>query len=168
MRKSYSEQSKLYSSGRSATPPRLITSQKEYDSALLGDVSSSPLSDKEEVEIGPAPPVAYWNRNSGWAASGDAMKALYKRCKSAGVSFAQAQVSNLLIEDGDVRGAVAEDGREFRSEGLTMLCAGSWSPMIFPELGKGIVASGQVLATIQLTEQEAARYSKTVSADGLN
>jgi sarcosine oxidase/L-pipecolate oxidase len=113
--------------------------------------------------IGAMPPMSYWNKRSGWGWSTGAMKELAKACGEAGVHFEQGLVNGLIIEDGDVRGARTNDGRVHLASKLVILAAGSWSPAVFPEISEKLTATGQVLAKIQLTSEEAARYAKTVS-----
>lgn len=86
---------------------------------------------------------------------------MYRKCRNAGISFAKGQVNSLIIEDGDVRGARTIDGQDYRAK-LTMLAAGSWSTSIFPELKGKVTATGQVVATIQLTHEEAKQYAGIV------
>jgi glycine/D-amino acid oxidase-like deaminating enzyme len=86
-----------------------------------------------------------------------------QKCREAGVSFAAGQVNQLIIENGDVRGARLKEGEEYYADDLVILAAGSWSPAVFPELKDAVTATGQVLATIQLTAEEADEYSRTVS-----
>ena len=107
------------------------------------------------------PPLAYINPASGWAWSGGALQRMYQKCKQAGVCFAQGQVTSLIIEDGDVRGARTKDGQAYRAN-TTMLAAGSWSTALFPELKGKVTATGQPLATIQLSSEEARHYQQIV------
>jgi sarcosine oxidase/L-pipecolate oxidase len=95
------------------------------------------------------------------------MKEMAKQCREAGVSFAAGQVNEFIVEHGDVKGARTKDGTVYKASKLIVLAAGSWSPAILPELANNLTATGQVLATIQLTAEEAQRYSQTVSPQGI-
>lgn len=130
--------------------PIMMDTEEAYASAM----TASPH--------GPKPPIAYWNKAAGWGWSTGAMKEVAKECRAAGISFAAGQVNELIIEDGDVRGAKTDDGTTYRASKLVVLAAGSWSPAIFPELASHLTATGQVIASIQLTPEEAERYAKTV------
>jgi len=151
VRGSYSQNQVLQQSRPTPSEPVMLDSEELYASAM----AAAPLGSK--------PSIAYWNKVSGWGWSTGAMKEMAKQCRQAGVSFAAGQVNELIIEDGDVKGARTKDGTIYRASKLVVLAAGSWSPAIFSELAANLTATGQVLATIQLTPAEAGQYSKTVS-----
>ena len=151
VRGSYSQNQILQKSRPVPSEPVMLDSEELYASAI----AVSPL--------GSRPPIAYWNKLSGWGWSTGAMKEMAKQCRQAGVSFAAGQVNELIIENGDVRGARTKDGTMYRASKLVVLAAGSWSPAILPELAENLTATGQVLATLQLTPEEAERYTLTVS-----
>lgn len=129
---------------------------------MLLDTEEAFSSAMAATTIGDKPSIAYHNKVSGWGWSTGAMKEMAKQCRAAGVSFAAGQVNELIIEDGDVRGAKTKDGKVFKASKLVVLAAGSWSPAILPELAANLTATGQVLATIQLSPEEAFEYAKTV------
>lgn len=151
VRSSYKNNRNLQSKRAKPLEPKLLENDADYREAMASD------------KIGKRPPVAYLNRFSGWAWSGGAMKDMAKQCREAGVSFAAGQVNELVIRDGDVKGAKTQDGIVYEATKLVILAAGSWSPAILPELGQTLTATGQVLATIQLTAEEALQYARTVS-----
>lgn len=150
VRGSYAQNQVLQRSRPVPSKPVMLENEELYASAM----AVSPLGLK--------PSIAYWNKVSGWGWSTGAMKEMAKQCREAGVSFASGQVNELIIEDGDVRGARTKDGISFKASKLVVLAAGSWSPAIMPDLASNLTATGQVLATLQLTAEEAERYSKIV------
>lgn len=148
-------QQELFEAGRQDTGPHDLDTDEAFEAAL---------SLNTRRQGGTLPPRAYSNEASGWANSRGALDTMAQKCRDAGVTFAAGQVNELIIEDGDVRGAKLKSGREYLAEDLVILAAGSWSSAIFPELKDAVTATGQVLATIQLTAEEAQEYSRTVSA----
>jgi hypothetical protein len=152
VRGSYLQNTILQQSRPIPSAPLMLDTEELFEKAM----AATPLGIK--------PSIAYWNRVSGWGWSTGAMKEMAKQCRQAGVSFAAGQVNELIIEDGDVKGARTKEGKLYRAARLVVLAAGSWSPAVFPELGDKLTATGQVLATIQLTADEAFKYSKTVSS----
>lgn len=148
----------LYDSGKAASPPRIITTEDAYRAALKG----------HHLETGSMPPVAYINEVSGWAWSRGAIRAVAMECREIGVSFANGQVTSLIIEDRDVRGARTQEQREYRANKLVVLAAGSWSAAILPDLAADLTATGQVLAVIQLDPAEQRQYADTVSVEFQN
>ena len=152
MEKSLHNCTRLHANGKAIHAPLSLRNAEDYAKAL----------NTPQAVQGAAPPHAYLNPLSGWAWSGGAMKAVAAECRAAGVRFVDAQINSLIIENDDVRGAVAADGRQFRGSKLTMLAAGSWTAAIVPELGDLLMATGQVLATIQLDDKEREMYVKMV------
>lgn len=153
MESSFRNQQQIYESGRQPTgQPRRLDTDELFDAAM--NANGAPHCER--------PPIAYVNPASGWAWSRGAMDHMYQKCRMAGVSFATAQITSLIIEDGDVKGARTADGKQYRAK-LTMLAAGSWCTSIFPELKGKVDATGQVVAMVQLTAEEAKRYAGIVS-----
>lgn len=151
VRGSYTQNQALQKARPAPSEPVLLDSEELYATAMAA------------TPVGTKPSVAYWNRVSGWGWATGAMKEMAKQCREAGVSFAAGQVNELIVEHGDVKGARTKDGTVYKASKLVVLAAGSWSPAILPELANNLTATGQVLATIQLTAEEAQRYSQTVS-----
>lgn len=144
---------RIYEAGGSATKPVMLDSDQSYQSAM--NIAESYL-------LGPRPDLAYFNDQSGWSAARDAMVAVAQKCRALGVRFESGLGQRLLIEDGDVRGVECTDGRQLRAGDLTILAAGSWTCAVLPELRDRLVATGQVIATIQLSPAEAALYKNAV------
>lgn len=155
VRGSYKQNKILQESRPIPSEPVLLDTEELYAAAM----AATPLGTK--------PCLAYHNKVSGWGWSTGAMKEMAKQCRAAGVSFAAGQVNELIIEDGDVKGARTKDGKEYRASKLVVLAAGSWTPAILPELANNLTATGQVLATIQLTPEEAKQYAHIVSNDSI-
>lgn len=132
----------------------MLDTDANYLSAMK--VSSADL-------VGEKPGIAYYNNQSGWSAARDSMVAVVDKLRHLGVRFEAGLVKRLLFENGDVCGVQCSDGREFRADKLTVLAAGSWSCAVLPELRQRLTATGQVIATIQLSPEEAALYADAVS-----
>lgn len=106
--------------------------------------------------------VAYFNGGSGWTACRAAMDAMCARVRAAGVSFKTGTVSTLLYEgEGPARKVVgAKVGDEIVKADLTIVAAGAWTSTLLPEFAEDLIATGQVVATIQLDPAEAREMSK--------
>ena len=97
------------------------------------------------------------------AAEQGSMVAVVDKLRHLGVRFEAGLVQRLLFENGDVRGVQCSDGRDFRADKLTVHAAGSWSCAVLPELKQRLTATGQVIATIKLSPEEAELYANAVS-----
>ena len=106
--------------------------------------------------------TAYLNPLSGWASAREATVALAKRLKSKGVQFRAGEVDRLLYAEKegrrDVVGVILSDGKEIRA-GKVVVAAGSWSGRIVPEITTDLIATGQGVAHIKLSAEEAEKYS---------
>ena len=143
-------QQTLFEAGHQESGPLDLQSDETFEAALGLKAPRQGVT---------RPPLAYSNKASGWANSRGALDTMTRKCREAGVSFAAGQVNELVIENGDVRGARLKDAEEYCADDLVILAAGGWSPAVFPELKDAVTATGQVLATIQLTAEEADEYS---------
>lgn len=107
--------------------------------------------------------VAYINPQSGWAHARRAMDMICEKVRAAGVNVRSGEVDQLVygMKGGkrDVLGVRLVDGRRL-SAGKVIVAAGSWTAKFVPELGKELLASGQCVAHIQLSPEEAKRYAK--------
>ncbi|KAM0752595.1 FAD dependent oxidoreductase [Meredithblackwellia eburnea MCA 4105] len=109
--------------------------------------------------------LAYFNEVGGWAFARQAVVDLISHLRTLGVQFQQGTVSSLIHKDKngikDITGVECSDGKTYEGD-LVILTVGSWTPVLVRELGKNenLVPTGQVLATIQLTDEEAERYRK--------
>ena len=105
--------------------------------------------------------VGYFNPHCGWANARGAMDAICARVRAAGVSFAVGEAASLVYEgEGagkDVKGVRTKAG-ETSTADFVVLATGSWTAALLPEMGPELLATGQVVATIQLTQEEADQY----------
>ncbi|CAZ82099.1 unnamed protein product [Tuber melanosporum] len=100
----------------------------------------------------------YVNWNSGWVDAETAMRMLHSEVESReNVRFLIAEVSGLLYSGRRVLGVKLLDGKEVTA-GLTILAAGAWTPGLVPLHGRA-VPSGQVIAYLTLSREEAIRYA---------
>ncbi|KAK1230481.1 hypothetical protein PQX77_006409 [Marasmius sp. AFHP31] len=104
--------------------------------------------------------TGYLNHDSGWADAGRATAALISRVKALGGKIIGGKtVKELIHKDGLTHGVKCTDGSSIHAD-LVVLATGSWTPSAFTSLGlEGkCLASGQCVAMIQLTEEEADAY----------
>lgn len=80
----------------------------------------------------------YFNAEGGWAESGAVVAAWTAEARAAGVVVRSGHVSHVLD---DTRGVVV-DGETVRAE-LVIVAAGSWVPLLVPELAPVLRAVGQ-------------------------
>lgn len=103
----------------------------------------------------------YINRMSGWANAEACMDWLYRRVLSTGrVKFLNGTVVSLLHSAHDkshVTGVRLSSGEQLQAD-LTLLATGAWTPSLIPLAGHA-VATGQVLAYMDLTDDEQARLA---------
>ncbi|KAF5323793.1 hypothetical protein D9619_012943 [Psilocybe cf. subviscida] len=103
---------------------------------------------------------AFFNYDGGWANAGKGTARLIEHVQRLGGKVISSKgVKRLLRENGRTTGIECTDGSIFNSS-LVILATGSWTPSAFPELDLGQIclASGQCVAMLQLTEEEAAVY----------
>ena len=162
MKASFELLEQLYKNGVTPAPPVNIDDLTGYRAALR----ASP-----EVNIGSLPPLSYFNAHCGWSAARSAMLAVAAKCRTLGVRFQAGLVDSLLIETAasgirDVRSVrmVEPNAAEIRANDLVVLAAGSWSASIFPELATDVLATGQVIATVELSPDEFEQYRSAVSS----
>ncbi|PWW74678.1 FAD dependent oxidoreductase [Tuber magnatum] len=100
----------------------------------------------------------YVNWNSGWVDAEAAMRILYSEVESReNVRFLIAEVSGLLYSGRKVLGVKLVDGKEITAR-LTILAAGAWTPSLVALYGRA-VPSGQAVAYLTLSQEEATRYA---------
>lgn len=106
--------------------------------------------------------VAYINPQSGWAHARRAMDMICEKVRSAGVNIVGGEADSLVYgsKNGrrDVLGVKLVHGEVYKADKV-IVAAGGWSAKFVPEIGKELLASGQCVAHIQLTKEEAARYA---------
>jgi sarcosine oxidase/L-pipecolate oxidase len=107
--------------------------------------------------------MGYLNRNSGWADAEASMR--YLRAKIVAknrVRFISVGVERLLFSgEGDEKECVGVDLQDgnFLSGDLIILAAGAWTPSLIDLRGR-VTATGQTMAYIEVTSQEASILSK--------
>lgn len=106
--------------------------------------------------------LGYINRGSGWADAESSMRWLRKRVMAyKRVGFLSVGVEKLIFDsfEGTVAGVELCDGN-YLSADLIVLAAGAWSGSLVDLRGR-LTATGQVLAYLEVTEQEAEVLSQT-------
>lgn len=104
----------------------------------------------------------YINRRSGWADAERCMDWLYAEVRATGrVRFVNGTAASLVCSTYNkrtpqVRGVkLAHDGSELQAD-LTVLATGAWTPGLV-DLSRRAVATGQVVAYVDLTDEEQSR-----------
>ncbi|RYP30705.1 hypothetical protein DL767_006121 [Monosporascus sp. MG133] len=98
---------------------------------------------------------AYLNENSGWADAEAAMQWTYERVVKTGrVTFVNGTAERLETdaEGKRVTGAKLKDGSVLSAD-LVILAAGAWTSSLV-DLSSQVVATGQAMAYLELTEEE--------------
>jgi sarcosine oxidase/L-pipecolate oxidase len=107
--------------------------------------------------------MGYLNRNSGWADAEASMRFLRtKVVAKSRVRFISVGVERLLFSgEGEERECVGVDLQDgnFLSGDLIILAAGAWSPSLIDLRGR-VIATGQVVAYIEITSEEASILAK--------
>ncbi|KAI0776306.1 FAD dependent oxidoreductase [Trametes elegans] len=102
----------------------------------------------------------YLNRDGGWAFAAQGIQTLMDRVTASGGHIIPGKpIIDLLKTDGKTTSVRCEDGTTYDAD-LVVLSVGSWTASAFPELhlqGQ-CLATGQCVATIQLTPEEGDLY----------
>ncbi|GJJ08116.1 hypothetical protein Clacol_002324 [Clathrus columnatus] len=100
----------------------------------------------------------YLNLDSGWAHAQQAIELLLEHVRQLGGEIEPNKRVSELSEDG--KGVKFQDGTEDKAD-IVIIATGSWTPSTFPNFGvtNRILATGQCIAKIQLTEDEAKVYA---------
>ncbi|KAI1473015.1 FAD dependent oxidoreductase [Daldinia caldariorum] len=107
---------------------------------------------------------AYWgymNTASGWADAEASMKWFYERVAETGrVTFVNGKAESLETDESSrrVTGARLKDGTTLSAD-LVVVAAGAWTPTLV-DLTSQVVATGQVLGYMDITEEEQKRLDK--------
>ncbi|KXN85293.1 L-pipecolate oxidase [Leucoagaricus sp. SymC.cos] len=104
--------------------------------------------------------MGYLNHDGGWADAGQGVRILLSEVKRLGAKVLPGKsVSCVQQTNGRVTGVLCADNTLYDAD-LVVIATGSWTPSTFPELKlhETCLATGQCVAMIQLTEEEAAVY----------
>lgn len=147
----------------------IVGDTSEYVTQSMGNVKAVfgdkvvYLKDREAIKEacgtgGGTGKSGYVNYASGWADAEAGMRFLRGRVEGGGnVEVLVGEVESLVYGGGErVGGVRLKDGRVLRAE-LTILAAGAWTPGLVDLEGRA-VATGQVMAYIEVSEEEEARY----------
>ncbi|MCA9971366.1 MAG: FAD-dependent oxidoreductase [Anaerolineales bacterium] len=84
----------------------------------------------------------YFHAQAGYVESGRVLEALLGRAQEAGVTlYAGQMVAEVVRQNGRVTGVRTENGQIFNAHKV-LLAAGAWTPIILPELGAVMRATG--------------------------
>ncbi|THH33067.1 hypothetical protein EUX98_g1151 [Antrodiella citrinella] len=106
--------------------------------------------------------TGYVNHDGGWATAATAMSRILQKVKDLGATVIAGKAVTSLLKrdtDGTTRGVKCADESEYEAD-LVVLAAGSWMASAFPDQGlqAKCVATGQCIAFVELTAEEAAAY----------
>ncbi|KAJ7782733.1 FAD dependent oxidoreductase [Mycena metata] len=106
--------------------------------------------------------AGYLNRDGGWANAAQGISILMSKITAMNGKIIAGKEVTELIQHGQslkTTGVRCSDGTEFEAD-LVVLATGSWTSSAFPDLPMGNIfrATGQCLAMIQLTPEEADIY----------
>ena len=116
----------------------------------------------EGVLTGDFPNWKGWHKKDGcgWVHARKALEAAALEAQRLGVKLLtgtpQGAVDSLLLEDGDVRGAITADGKEHRAD-RTILCAGANAAQLL-DMKDQLRPTAWTLAHIKMTEEEMKLY----------
>lgn len=101
----------------------------------------------------------YLNESSGWADAEASMMWLYRKVVATGrVKFVSGTVERLETEGERVTGVRLKDGSSLNAE-FVIIAAGAWTPSLIDLTGQA-VATGQVLAYMDITQEEQEKLGK--------
>lgn len=102
----------------------------------------------------------YKATGAGWVHARKALVAAATEAQRLGAAYVtgdpQGKVTELIVENGDVKGARAADGKEWRAD-RTILCAGATAPQLL-DMKDQLRPTAWTLAHIKMTEEEAKLY----------
>ncbi|KAL1404827.1 hypothetical protein Q8F55_008437 [Vanrija albida] len=155
-----------------ARPAGVATAEKSYAVNFLPGMETPgkcarKLSGKADVQAqyGAGVPLgdfadcyAYHNECGGWAEAARATEAAVAKARAAGVTFRCGTAKKLVVNGGRVTGVVTEENADAYTADLVVLCCGSWTPTLVPDLKENLLPTGQVVGFVQLTPEEHERY----------
>ncbi|KAF7377841.1 DAO domain-containing protein [Mycena sanguinolenta] len=107
--------------------------------------------------------TGYLNRDSGWANAGQGVKCIMDQVAALNGKIILGKDVVELIQHGQkTTGVRCVDGTVFDALELVVLATGSWTGSAFPDLPIGNIfqATGQCIAMVQLTPEEADMYKE--------
>ncbi|KAG5639483.1 hypothetical protein H0H81_001605 [Sphagnurus paluster] len=150
--------------------------QAYADDAYQNDVALgaklTPLANGEAIRTAFPPQVptasfedssGYLNSDSGWANAGQGITMMISKVISLGGKVVPGKSVEKVFRDdsaGRTIGVQCHDGTVYDAS-LVIIATGSWTPSAFPDITPGYtsgLSTGQCLAMIQLSEEEAALY----------
>ncbi|KAK7207695.1 FAD dependent oxidoreductase [Myxozyma melibiosi] len=102
--------------------------------------------------------AGYLSHEAGWVYAAKAVKQLFEMCLDQGAIFVEKAVADLIYaEDGhSVTGLKLEGGEMFQADVVIVAC-GAWTDTLVPT-GERLLATGQPVAFVKLTEAEYEKY----------
>lgn len=96
----------------------------------------------------------FYHAQSGWAESGRVVGALANQARSAGVSIFEGQTFASFIEsDGKIIGVRTREGECYHA-GHILVAAGTWTPVLIPELARFMKSTGHPVFHLQTDQPE--------------
>jgi sarcosine oxidase/L-pipecolate oxidase len=139
-----------------------VLSLASKDPALAARVRELPNPDAIREALGTGGSSGSWgyiNNNSGWANAGTSMAWFFDQVKQTGrVNFVPGTVVSLERVEDTITGAKLSDGRVLSAD-LVVVAAGAWTGGLVDLAGQ-TVATGQVLAYMDITEAEQEKLGK--------
>lgn len=103
----------------------------------------------------------YLNSDGGWANATKGTSLMISKVLALGGRILRGKTAKRLLQgNGRTSGVEFNDGTTIRAD-LVIVATGSWTASSFPQvqLGDKFIATGQSVATIQLTAEEALKYN---------
>lgn len=170
----YFHQTGVYWTCRSDYAENVITNHREL--GRHDDIIALPVAEARKLYGGVFDHADYTgvkevlvNRASGWAAAGDSLRAVTKRCLDLGVKYITASVTNLEFNrHGDCTGVTTQSG-ETLSAAHVILAAGAFTPTLLEwsaaysgnarlRAGERILAAGITTGMAQLNDQQYQKF----------
>ncbi len=87
----------------------------------------------------------YFNPRAGWAESGEVVAQLVRQARVDGVLLYEGETfAGLSESDSRVKGIVTAGGKPFPAD-IVILAAGSWTPVLFPDVSQAMWPVGQAV-----------------------
>lgn len=159
---------------RSAYAQEVIDNYKKL--GRKADLSAVPIEEARKLYGGLFEDADYTdvkevlvNKTSGWAAAGDCLRAVTKRCLELGVKYVVAEVASLQFEEDRCTGLKTAKGQVLNAEHV-ILSTGAYTPKLLelaaaksrrPDLAAGdrIVAGGITTGMTKLTDESYGRFA---------